>query len=151
MNEIATVFGINGKLLLIQIVNFLLLLVILKRYLYKPLLEMIDKRKGIIEEGISNALLAEERLAEVEKRGVEITSKAQEEGLRTVALAKEQAQVQATALLERAEKEKQEALHRATLEAEKMKAKILRESEIEVTKLALLAAEKILREKGTRT
>ena len=45
MDEIIRVFGINWKLLAIQAVNFGLLLILLHRFLYKPLLKVIEERQ----------------------------------------------------------------------------------------------------------
>lgn len=77
--EVAQQFGINPILLLAQIVNFLIVLYILKRLLYKPVLETLKKRERTIKEGIEQAeeaRIALERAAEKER---EILKKAQNE------------------------------------------------------------------------
>ena len=42
-------FGVEPVLLLAQIVNFAILLFILKRFLYKPILKVLEERKNKIE------------------------------------------------------------------------------------------------------
>ena len=66
MDEIIRVFGINWKLLAIQAVNFGLLLILLHRFLYKPLLKVIEERQMHIKKGVENAALAEQKLGEAE-------------------------------------------------------------------------------------
>ena len=50
--------------LILQMVNFLVLLWILNRFLYKPILEIMDKRKGRIKD-------SEDRVAELEQSTTE--------------------------------------------------------------------------------
>lgn len=60
--EILNQFGINPILLAAQVVNFLILLFILKRFLYKPILKVLEQRKLRIEESLKNAEEIEKRL-----------------------------------------------------------------------------------------
>jgi F-type H+-transporting ATPase subunit b len=53
--DILNTFGLNPYLLIAQIVNFLILLYILKRYLYPPLFKVFKKREEIIKESIQKA------------------------------------------------------------------------------------------------
>lgn len=64
--EILDQFGIKPILLLAQIVNFIILLLILKKFLYKPLLKILEERKEKIAESIKNAEAIEKRLEEIE-------------------------------------------------------------------------------------
>ena len=50
--------GINGPFLLAQIVNFFVLLFLLQRFLFKPLVKMLDSRKQRIAEGLQAAEMA---------------------------------------------------------------------------------------------
>jgi len=77
--EIAQQFGINWILLAAQIINFLIVLYVLKRLLYKPVLQMLKNREQTIKEGLKqaeDARIALERAAEKER---EILTKAQTE------------------------------------------------------------------------
>lgn len=66
MDEFIRHFGIDGKLLLAQAVNFLLLLFILKRYAYGPLLRMMKTRRDEIAKGIRFTRESEKKLSEIE-------------------------------------------------------------------------------------
>lgn len=66
MSELFETLGINGKLLLAQLVNFLLLLTILRFTVYKPLLAAMRARRERIDEGLRGAEEADKRLASIE-------------------------------------------------------------------------------------
>jgi len=77
--EIFKEFGFDPVMLGAQIVNFLIIFYILKRFLYKPVLEVLKKRKDDIEKGVKDAeegRLTLEKALEEEKK---ILRKAQEQ------------------------------------------------------------------------
>ncbi len=53
--EIIKGFGLDPVLLGAQIINFLIILFILKRFAYKPVLEILKKREDSIKEGLKQA------------------------------------------------------------------------------------------------
>jgi F-type H+-transporting ATPase subunit b len=71
MSQLFSQLGIDWHLLLSQAVNFLLLLVILRLVVYKPLLELLRKRREKIEGGLMKAEEADKRLQEVDQIGKE--------------------------------------------------------------------------------
>src|SRR3989338_2333818 len=62
MEQILGVFGIDWRLLAFQIVNFVVLLLLLRHFLYKPVFKIIDERRDTIAEGVRNAASAKEKL-----------------------------------------------------------------------------------------
>lgn len=88
--EIIKNFGVEPVLLIAQIVNFLIILFILKKFLYKPVLNTLKKREDIIKEGLKQAedsKLAFEKALEEEKK---ILKKAQEQARKILDDAKNQ-------------------------------------------------------------
>lgn len=75
--EILYNFGFEPILFFAQIVNFLIIFFLLKKFMYKPLLKVLHDRKKKIEEGLKNAEEAEKRLAESVQKEEEILRKAQ--------------------------------------------------------------------------
>ncbi|MDP2650049.1 MAG: F0F1 ATP synthase subunit B [bacterium] len=146
MSEIAQVFGIDWKLLLIQIVNFGVLLFALWYFLYTPIINLIDERRKKIEEGVINAQRADERLEEIEgERGV-ILDKATNKAGEIVSTAKERAKEQEVEILKDAHHRAEGVLTDAEQRAEEAKRRALLESQGEIAQAAMLAAEKVLRE-----
>ena len=66
MDTLLSQLGINWKLLISQGVNFLVVLVVLRAFVYKPLLEMMKTRREKIERGLMDADDAKKKLAESE-------------------------------------------------------------------------------------
>jgi F-type H+-transporting ATPase subunit b len=67
MQELLSQLGIDWRLLLSQAVNFFLLLVVLRIFVYKPLLQLLHDRRRRIEEGVMKADEADRRLREAEE------------------------------------------------------------------------------------
>ncbi len=89
--ELFKQFGIEPVLLIAQIVNFLIILFLLKKFLYKPVQNLLSERKKTIKEGLEKAeegrlLLEKARLEEKE-----ILKKAQEKSEKIIENAKNQA------------------------------------------------------------
>lgn len=144
MSELFAAFGVNWKLLLVQAVNFSVLLLILWRVLYRPLLNMIDERRKKIEEGVKAAEDAHARLAASTKRGEQVVAEAALEGEKLVARARERAEVKGAQIVEGAEARAQNIFAEAVAKAEELQRRAMKQSEKDVAKAALLAAEKIL-------
>lgn len=84
MEELIHNFGIDWKLLLAQTVNFLILLFILKRFAYEPILKMLRSRREGIEKGYEFMREADERLKGVDKFREEKMKEANQEALLVV-------------------------------------------------------------------
>lgn len=82
--EILNQFGINPILLAAQVVNFLILLFILKKFMYKPILKVLDARKQKIEDSLKNAEELERRLKEVSEKEAEAILRGAKEGQKII-------------------------------------------------------------------
>lgn len=69
-------FGVNPFLLVAQIVNFLIILFILKRFMYKPVLDILKKRENEIKQGLKDAEEADKKLLSAEQEEKQILQKA---------------------------------------------------------------------------
>ena len=120
--------GIDVKLILAQIFNFVVLFVVLKKFLYKPLLKIFTERKEKIEEGLLNAEKIKKELAEIEVDRQKVLSLARKEA---VDLILEQRKF--------AQKEKEEIIEEARVKAseEVKKGMVLAKTEMEKAKLEL--------------
>jgi len=77
--EILDQFGVDIRLLIAQMVNFAILLVVLKFVLYKPVLKMLEDRKQRIIEAEENANSIEKRLEKIEAEREKVMSKVSQE------------------------------------------------------------------------
>ncbi|OGE38200.1 ATP synthase F0 subunit B [Candidatus Daviesbacteria bacterium RIFCSPHIGHO2_12_FULL_37_11] len=79
MEKILSEFGVQPVLLAAQVVNFLILLFILKKFLYGPILKVLQKRKDVIAESLRNAEEIEKKLKVANEEADKIIAKALEE------------------------------------------------------------------------
>lgn len=84
MSELLSQLGIDWHLLLSQAVNFFLLLVVLRIFVYKPLIKLLRERRQRIEDGLMKAKEADIRLHESEERGKEKIKAAEVEAVRII-------------------------------------------------------------------
>jgi F-type H+-transporting ATPase subunit b len=145
MNQLFSAFGIDWRLLIIQGINFAVLLSALSYFLYKPVMKMIDDRREKIAEGVRLAEAAEGRLAEATAEGQGLVGAAAREAEGLVAAARTRADEKSAELLHAAEARADLLLQDATARGEELKRQALQSSEKEIARTAMLAAEKILR------
>ena len=74
--ELLKNFGFDPVLLGAQVVNFLIIFYVLKRFLYKPVLEMLKKRQQEVKEGLKQAEEAKILLEQTQEKEKEILKKA---------------------------------------------------------------------------
>jgi F-type H+-transporting ATPase subunit b len=147
MEQLIHAFGIDARLILIQVINFGLLFMVLTYFLYKPILKILAERQEKIAKGITDAAAAAKALAlaEEEKKGIIATANKEAEGM--AFRAKEYAEKQSEDILLHAHKKAEQVIKDASDRSIEMKAQALKESEADIAKVAILAAEKVLREK----
>lgn len=143
--EIFHAFGIEWKLLVIQMINFGIALFVLHRYAYKPIIAILAKREKEIATGIAAAESAKKEKEAILSEKDGILRAAREEGGKIVEGLRKEGSLQERAMVRDAGEKSAAMLAEAKAKAEEERAYILRESEKDVAKAAILAAEKILR------
>lgn len=137
--------GINLPVLIAQLVNFTVLLVVLRLVAWGPLMKMLDERRERIRESLEAADRAKAQVAESERQvqqqveagrreAQQLIAQAQEIANRIQAEARSQAQADAEAMLARARNEIQLERDQAIAELRK-----------EFADLAISAAEKVIK------
>lgn len=147
--EILGSVGFNWHVALANFVNFLIILFILNRFVFKKIGKVISSREGVIKEGLENAEKAKEELAKADHEKEKIIAHAEKDGHEIIHKANTKAELQAVAIKEKAE----EDAHAVLAEAKSIKEKSKEEAEKEFAKVApKLVAEltaKALRENMT--
>lgn len=147
MEQLIHAFGIDARLILIQVVNFGLLMAVLTYFLYKPVLKVLAERQEKIAQGMKDAEEAGKAKAEATEEKKSVIAAANKEAEAMTSRAKEHAVVKADEILAAAQVKAEQVAKDAALRAQEMKATSLKESEAEIAKLAILAAEKVLKER----
>lgn len=151
MQEIIQAFGIDLRLIVIQIVNFGLLAGALWYFLYTPVLKLIAEREEKIKQGVVDAEKASKALLEADAEKGLILKEAHGEATQIVARGTHHAEEREKTLLAETSEKVARQLKSAEVQAEETRIKILKESESEIAKLAMLATEKILNKELAHT
>lgn len=89
VKDTAETFGWNLKLFLSQVISFVLVALLLRRFAYQPILNVLHERRERIAEGLRNAEKIKQQLAEAEKHHAEILAKAHAEAQKMIDEARE--------------------------------------------------------------
>jgi F-type H+-transporting ATPase subunit b len=138
--------GLNLGYLLLQIFNFFILFVILRVWVYKPILGLLDKRRQNIAQGLEDARVAAEARANAEKEAAKIIADAQAEASKVVREANDRAQGVAKEVKAEAEAEAVKAREAALAEAEAERNRILGDMRGQVAALSIAATQKLVGE-----
>lgn len=142
--EILSDFGINPTSLIAQIVNFLILLFILKKILFKPLMKVLEERKQKIATSLQEAQQIEIELKKVQEKSRELLAQADTKADQIIAEAKAAAQELKNETITETKVEAEKILNRnqsqLTLEQEKMRAAL----RSEMMDLVIITTEKII-------
>lgn len=147
--ELFAKLGIDWRLLIAQLVNFVILFTALTFLLYKPLIAALDKRRAKVIESLANAEKIGEELTRANAESERIVAAARAEASRISAEALKQAETNRAAAVEKTRVEISEiiASGKAQLGAERdaMTAEVRRAA----AELIAAATEKVINEKMT--
>lgn len=138
--------GISPGFLIVQIIAFIIVLLTLNAWVYKPMLDMMETRKNKIAQGLEDARVASEARANAEKEAVKIIAAAQAEAGKVVREATERAASAGKDVKAAAEAEAAKAREAAMGEAELERNRILGDLRGQVAALAIAAANKLVGE-----
>lgn len=140
-----TLLDVSFGLIFWSTITFLLLLIVLKKYLWGPLLENLDRRESTIHDAMKKA---EEAQQKSEKTLEEYNSKlaeARDEVRKIIASGKESAERTKADIIEEANKRSASLVEKAKKEISAEKAEALNEIKKAVVDISILAAEKMIK------
>lgn len=140
--DILEQFGINPLLLTAQVVNFLILLFIMRKFLYGPIVKVLEDRKKKIEDSLKGAREIERRLTEIGEKETEAILNSAKEGEKLVKEAVERG----NQIIDEANKEAERVIIKATRQAETImiseREKLQREVKENIADLIFLVLQK---------
>ena len=145
--NIFTALGIDWRLLILQIVAFLLLVWLLGKFVYPLLMKSVDERQKNIEDAAKAAKEAQKAAAESEVETAELLTQARKEAAEIVATAKVEAAEIASTSEEKARTTAEKIVADAHAQVQKDIEKARRELHDETLELVALATEKIIHKK----
>ncbi len=135
--------------LLFTVLNLLVLLVLMKKFLYQPVLGVIAKRKELIDSQFKQAAETKAEAEALKEQYENNLSDANGQRERIVKEARVQAQAEADKILEATDQKARQMIEEAKKISALDRDKTMKDAESEIAKLAVLAASKIVSEAST--
>lgn len=149
METLVKTFHIDTSLLLAQMINFVIVLIVLYKFAYNPILKVLNDRTNRIEKGIQDAEAAGKKLTEMEQKEKEVLIEAKEEARKIIDKAEKTALKNTEDIKISAKEQSGKILEDAKEQIEQEKNKAVKEAKTEISELVMSATEKIIGEKMT--
>lgn len=128
--------GIEPFQLLFQVFNFALMVVLLTKFLYKPILKVLEERRKKIAEGLEYAQKMQEEKNKNEKKLDEILNKAREEVRKIIQEGKDAGKRLEAEIIEKAQKEASAIMEKERKELEMERSEMEKELKFQTVKIA---------------
>ena len=128
--------------LVFTIINLIVLYLLMKKFLFGPILNVMEQRKNMIDQQFASAKDTEEQAYELKGKYEDALKSAKDESMRIVNQAKDEAKVQAERIVK-------DANTQAGTMLDKAKENAMKAMESRVAEIALDAASKIMGEKNS--
>jgi F-type H+-transporting ATPase subunit b len=145
MTELIKALGLDWYALIAQVVNFAILIFVLSRFVYKPVLRIIDERRSIIEKSMKEAEEIAQSKELLDKERADVLRKADIEGGALLERAKEEAEAIRAEIEKEARAHAKQIVAKGMQQLENERAKLVAEIQAKLAHAVVLSAEKILR------
>jgi F-type H+-transporting ATPase subunit b len=136
--------GLNLGYVLVQIVCFLLLFVVLRAWVFKPLMGLLDRRREKLAQSLEDARVAADARANAEKAAADITAAAQTKAAHIISEATERADAAMLEVRAVADNEIAKEREATLIEVEEERNRMLGDLRGQVAALAIAAAQKLV-------
>lgn len=137
-------FGLDPRLLLWQVINFAILLFIIHRFLYKPLLAMLEKRTATIEKSLDEARKIEEMSKKSRDEYQDIVTNAKKEAMTIIDAARETAEKQRELAVEKTKQDIAQVVAQAKVQLQQERATVLKEAKDKFAELVIRTTQAVL-------
>ena len=150
MGDLVQKFGIQVSLLIAQIINFGLVLFVLWKFAYKPVLKVMRERREKIEQSLVNAKAVEEKLAEAKRAKDQLLVEARKEAQGIMENVEKESEHYRQERLKEVDAELQSVRAHARAEIITEKAQALNEAKTEIVNLVISATQKVVPQGTTK-
>jgi len=144
MGQAFEALGLNLPAIIAQTFNFVVLLVVLRAFLFKPILKMLDERRAKIAEGLNAAELARAEAAQAQANIQGQIEAARKEGQELIANAQTIAGRIQTEAREQATRDRDVTVERARQEIQLERDRAIAELRGEFADITMRAAERVI-------
>ncbi len=143
---VAGQFGLKGDIFVAQLINFVIVLLVLWKFAYKPIVRMLDERSERIEKSVKSAEGIEKRVEAIEGEREEILNTARTEAQGIAQKAHDDASARQDEMVEAAKREVERVISKGKQSLAEERSAMLRDLRKDVADIATLAAERILKD-----
>ena len=141
--ELLDNLGVDGPKLIAQLINFGIVLFVLWRFAYKPVLEMLETRRQKIAKSMDEAEQIKAELAETQAERDKVMAEANARAEKLIADAKEAAKQVGKAEGQRAVKQAEEIIRKAREATEADRERMMAELKAEIGRLVVETTAKV--------
>ncbi len=142
--ELLTTLGIDWKVMLAQLINFVILIVVLSYFVYRPILRLIDDRRERVRKSMEDAKAIENQKRELDQFKTEQLRKMDAESGKFLEEARHQADAARKEILAHAEKEAQQILAKAKQQLGDERERMMAEIQKNLAAVVVKMAEKVI-------
>jgi F-type H+-transporting ATPase subunit b len=139
--------GINVKILIAQLINFSVLVFVLWRFAYKPVLKVLNDRREKIIQGVKSAEESENKLAEAEEKEKAIITEAKKEALKIVEESKKRGEEKYQEIISKTKEDIGQIINQEKDKIRQEKEEVLVEIRQEIASLLSIGISKFLDKK----
>ena len=140
-----TLLDVNPGLIIWTVITFVLLLLILKKVAWKPILTALDQRENAIKESLEKAEKAKDEAKKILEENSANLAKAEEESRKIIEQSRLFAEKLKEQMLHDSKEQAKKILDDATAEIDRKKDAAFDELKTQIAEIAVNAAEKILK------
>jgi F-type H+-transporting ATPase subunit b len=137
---------LRGDLLIAQLVNFLLVMIVLWRFAYKPIMKMLEEREHKIADSVNQAEAIEKRLRAADDEYSAVLQKARQEAQQLLEKATADTDVRKQEMIEAAKREVERVIVKGKQQLEEERSNMLIAARKDMVDIAVTAAAKIVSE-----
>jgi len=143
IQTIARQFGVDWWKLISQMISFSIVVFVLNKYAYKPILDVLAERRQKIAEGLANAEESRKQLATAQQEAAAILAKAGVDAQKVIDDAKAAAKALQEKEAQRATMEAEQIVNKAKQAADREHAKMLATLKQQVARLVIDTTTKV--------
>jgi F-type H+-transporting ATPase subunit b len=136
--------GINFSWLIAQIVNFILILLILRAFAFKPVMQMLDTRKRRIQESLEYAEKVKTDAAAQQKQYEQQLDQVRREAQQAAQSASQVAEKERERILAQAREEAKQIVEQARGQLDYERKQMVADLRAQVVNLSMLAAQRVI-------
>lgn len=142
--ELLAQLGIDWRLLGAQVLNFLVLLGVLYKFLYRPVLTLLEERTARIEKSLTEAKRIELQAKQADEDRMKMVADTRKETQKILEKASKEAEVLRARMVEEARHEAERIVESGKVQLEMHKEALLKDARREVTGLIVSATQHVL-------